>query len=226
METADKFIEMKSKNKLAAFDMDGTLIDGRLIEALSSKFGLYGQVKQIQADESIPGHTKTRKIAYLLKGIEEKEIVLALESIPLMKNCQEIILALKKDGFKIGIITDSYSIAAKTLMNKLGIDFFAANNLISSNGLITGEVSMPLGWEKINCSCMISVCKRYHLEMYARNYGINIKDTVAIGDSRGDVCMVKHAGVGISFMPKDNYINFNKNIINRPDLMDVLDFIK
>jgi len=27
-------------------------------------------------------------------------------------------------------------------------------------------------------------------------------------------------------MPKDNYINFNKNIINRPDLMDVLDFIK
>jgi phosphoserine phosphatase SerB len=217
---------MKSKYKLAAFDMDGTLIDGRLIEALSSKFGLYDQVKQVQADESIPGHTKTKKIAYILKGIEEREIVLALESIPLMKNGQEIISALKIDGFKIGIITDSYSIAAKTLMNKLGIDFYAANDLVSSNGLITGEVNMPLGWEKINCSCRISVCKRYHLQMYAKKYGINMEDTVAIGDSRGDVCMIKHAGIGISFMPKDNYINFNKNIINRPDLMDILGFIK
>jgi HAD superfamily phosphoserine phosphatase-like hydrolase len=143
-----------------------------------------------------------------------------------MKNGQEIISALKIDGFKIGIITDSYSIAAKTLMNKLGIDFYAANDLVSSNGLITGEVNMPLGWEKINCSCRISVCKRYHLQMYAKKYGINMEDTVAIGDSRGDVCMIKHAGIGISFMPKDNYINFNKNIINRPDLMDILGFIK
>jgi phosphoserine phosphatase SerB len=217
---------MISELKLACFDMDGTIIDGRLVEVISKKFGLYDQIKQIQNDSSIFGYIKTQKIASILKGIDEKELVIAIDSISLMKNCQNIINLLKKNNYKIGIITDSYTIAAKILMNKLGLDFVAANVLQISEGLITGEVRMPLGWDKINCNCKISVCKRYHLEMYARKYGIDMKNTVAIGDTRGDICMVNNAGIGIAFMPKDDCIGKHKNLINRPDLMDMLDYIR
>jgi phosphoserine phosphatase len=217
---------MTSELKLACFDMDGTIIDGRLVEVISKKFGLYDQIKQIQNDSTIFGYIKTQKIAFILNGIDEKELVDAINSISLMKNCQRIINLLKKNNYKIGIITDSYTIAAKILVNKLGLDFVAANDLQISGGLITGEVKMPLGWEKINCNCKISVCKRYHLEMYARKYGIDIKNTVAIGDTRGDACMVNNAGIGIAFMPKDDCIGKHKNLINRPDLMDMLDYVK
>jgi phosphoserine phosphatase len=217
---------MTSELKLACFDMDGTIIDGRLVEVISKKFGLYDQIKQIQNDSSIFGYIKTQKIASILKGIDEKELVIAIDSISLMKNCQNIINLLKKNNYKIGIITDSYTIAAKILMNKLGLDFVAANVLQISEGLITGEVRMPLGWDKINCNCKISVCKRYHLEMYARKYGIDMKNTVAIGDTTGDICMVNNAGIGIAFMPKDDCIGKHKNLINRPDLMDMLDYIR
>jgi phosphoserine phosphatase len=217
---------MTSELKLACFDMDGTIIDGRLVEVISKKFGLYDQIKRIQNDSTIFGYIKTQKIASILKGIDEKELVIAIDSISLMKNCQNIINLLKKNNYKIGIITDSYTIAAKILVNKLGLDFVAANDLQISGGLITGEVRMPLGWEKINCNCKISVCKRYHLEMYARKYGIDIKNTVAIGDTRGDICMVNNAGIGIAFMPKDDCIGKHKNLINRPDLMDMLDYIR
>lgn len=217
---------MKSELKLACFDMDGTIIDGRLVEVISKKFGLYDQIKQIQIDSTIFGYIKTQKIASILKGIDEKELEIAIDSISLMKNCQNVINLLKKNNYKIGIITDSYTIAAKILVNKLGLDFVAANDLQISGGLITGEVRMPLGWEKINCNCKISVCKRYHLEMYARKYGIDIKNTVAIGDTRGDICMVNNAGIGIAFMPKDDCIGKHKNLINRPDLMDMLDYVK
>jgi phosphoserine phosphatase SerB len=217
---------MKSELKLACFDMDGTIIDGRLVEVISKKFGLYDQIKQIQIDSTIFGYIKTQKIASILKGIDEKELEIAIDSISLMKNCQNVINLLKKNNYKIGIITDSYTIAAKILMNKLGLDFVAANVLQISEGLITGEVRMPLGWDKINCNCKISVCKRYHLEMYARKYGIDMKNTVAIGDTRGDICMVNNAGIGIAFMPKDDCIGKHKNLINRPDLMDMLDYIR
>jgi phosphoserine phosphatase SerB len=217
---------MTSKSKLAVFDMDGTIIDGRLIDALSTKFGLYDQIKQIQADPSIFGFIKTQKIASLLKGIDEKEIIFALESIPIMNNFQNTVSALKESGYKIGIITDSYSIAAKTLANNYDLDFYAANDLIVNSGLVTGEVCMPLGWDKINCFCKNSVCKRYHLETYANKYGVDAKDTVAIGDTRGDLCMVTHAGIGIAFMPKDDYINKCKYIINRPNISDIFNFIK
>jgi phosphoserine phosphatase len=216
---------MVSKLKLAVFDMDGTLIDGRLIEALSRKFGLYTKVKEIQNDLSIFGYIKTQKIAWLLKGIEEKEIILAIESVPLMEGSQQVISTLKKAGYKTGIVTDSYSVAANNVAEKLGLDFFTANKLKVSNGIITGDIEMPLGWDKINCYCKISVCKRYHLESHAKRYNVDIHDTVAIGDTQSDLCMVERAGTGIAFMPKDKHISRCNNIINRPNLADMLSFI-
>ncbi len=214
-----------SYNKLAAFDMDGTLLDGRLIEAVSNKFGLYDQIKSIQRNPSIMGYEKTTKIAYLLKGIEEKELIIALNSLPLMNNCKKIISLLRRNGYILGIITDSYNTVAKYLANKLNMDFFAGNDLTVSEGLITGEINMPLGWEKINCTCKNSVCKRYHLEFYSKKYNIKKENTLAIGDTKGDLCMITSAGTGISYMPKDNYVDNWKNLISKPDLLDILKFV-
>ncbi|HXT82804.1 MAG TPA: HAD family phosphatase [Verrucomicrobiae bacterium] len=212
--------------KLAAFDMDGTLLDGRLIEAVSKKFGLYDQIKSIQLDSSLLGYIKTVKIAQILKGLEEEDLIIALNSLPLMNNCQNILSLLKKNGYILGIITDSYNIVAKYLANKLNMDFFAGNDLIITEGFISGEINMPRGWEKINCFCKNSVCKRYHLEFYAKKYNIKNENTIAIGDTKGDLCMLGHAGTGIAFMPKDKQVDNWKNLINVPNLLDILKFIK
>lgn len=217
---------MTNQYKLVAFDMDGTLIDGRLIEVLSKKFDLFDKVKLIQSDKSMDGYIKTEKIASLLKGINQNHLFDAIDSIPFMNHAEKTVLWFKKNGFRTGIITDSYSIVAERIANKLELDFFAANELKAENNILTGEIKMPLGWEKINCSCKISICKRFHLNMFAQKYNIDIKDTIAIGDTKNDMCMLNQAGIGIAFMPKDDYIlKHSKNIINNPDLNEVFNYI-
>jgi phosphoserine phosphatase len=112
------------------------------------------------------------------------------------------------------------------VIKKLGLDFFASNELKISEGLITGDIYMPLGWEKINCNCKISVCKRYHLETFAKKYNININNTIAIGDTKSDLCMINRAGIGIAFMPKDDQIGKCNKVIYQPNLSRMLEFIK
>ncbi|HYF99776.1 MAG TPA: HAD family phosphatase [Candidatus Saccharimonadales bacterium] len=217
---------MTSRPKLVVFDMDGTLIKGRLIEVISRKYDLSKKVVAIQSDTSIVGYKKTELIASLLKGIRADEIVQAVDSIPIMKNADKIVTWFKNNGYRTGIITDSYTIAAEVVAKKLEIEFYAANELRIENGLLTGEIKMPLGWEKINCQCKISICKKYHLNYYSNLYGVNIKDTIAIGDTRGDICMIKHAGLGIAFMPKDqDIISQSKNLILNPDLNEILNYM-
>lgn len=217
---------MTVKPKLVAFDMDGTLIQGRLIEVISKKFKLSDKVSSIQSDSSLLGYQKTRLIASFLKGFKKKDIVDSIDSIPIMHNADRIVTWFKKNGYKTGIITDSYSIAAQVVAKKLELDFCSANELITEDEMVTGEIVMPLGWEKINCPCNISICKRFHLTHYAKKYGVEIKDTIAIGDTRGDICMIKQAGLGIAFMPKDqDIIKQSKNIIHNPDLIEVLNYM-
>ena len=211
--------------KLAAFDMDGTLIQGRLVFALAGMFGISEKIKAIQSSSGMAGHEQTKAIAALFAGLTKKDLEAAIESIPLTMNCEQTIKALKGTGYRIGIISDSYTAAAGMVADRLQLDFVAANELQIENGRITGRVEMPLGWDKISCFCKISVCKRYHLEKFARQFGVLVENTLAVGDTKSDVCMIKRAGVGIAFMPKDNEIAKATNkIVQDSDLLKILEF--
>lgn len=211
---------------LAAFDMDGTLIQGRLVFALAGAFGLTEKVKSIQAG-GLQGYEQTRSIAALFAGISQKDIESSIRSIPLAKNCEQTIMQLREQNYKIGIISDSYTVAAGLVADQLGLDFVAANELEIVGGKATGKVSMPLGWDRIGCFCKISVCKRYHLEKFARKFAVPMERTVAVGDTRSDICMIQSAAIGVAFMPKDEQIaNAADNVVNEPDLLKVLAFVE
>ncbi|HEU4605343.1 MAG TPA: HAD-IB family phosphatase [Nitrososphaera sp.] len=210
--------------RLAAFDMDGTLIQGRLVFALADKFGLSDKIRAVQASGAA-GHEQTRAIAALFAGLTGKDVEDAIESIPLTKNCEQAITELRGRGYKIGIISDSYTLAAGSVAKRLQLDFVAANELEIKDNRITGRVVMPLGWEKIGCFCKISVCKRYHMEKYAGQYGVPVENTLAVGDTKSDICMIQRAGVGVAFMPKDKEIaKATDKIVQESDLLKVLEF--
>jgi phosphoserine phosphatase SerB len=212
-------------SNLAAFDMDGTLIQGRLVFALADRFDLSDKVQSIQSRRLMPGHEQTKAIAELFAGLTRKDLESAIASLPFTKNCERTVAALKHRGYKIGIISDSYTIAAGLVANRLNLDFVMANKLQILNGKITGKVDMPLGWDKIGCYCKISVCKRYHLEKSAEQFCVPIKNTLAVGDTKSDICMIQRAGVGVAFMPKDEEIKkASDKIVSDPDLLKVLEF--
>jgi len=210
--------------RLAAFDMDGTLIQGRLVFALADRFGLSDKIRAIQSG-GMAGYEQTRAIAALFAGLMKKDLESAIELIPLTKNCERTIGTLKERDYRIGIISDSYTVAANHVADRLQLDFVAANELDIENNKITGKVSMPLGWDRIGCFCKISVCKRYHLEKFARQFGVPVEYTLAVGDTRSDICMIRRAGVGVAFMPKDqDIVKSSDKIVKESDLLKVLEF--
>jgi phosphoserine phosphatase len=97
--------------------------------------------------------------------------------------------------------------------------------LEAKNGVFTGHLKMPLGWERIGCSCKQSVCKRYHLIRLAKRYDVSLSNTVAVGDSNADLCMIESAGIGILFNPvEDNAPQNVKYTVRGKDLRMVLSF--
>lgn len=211
---------------LVAFDMDGTLLDGRVIYNIGSKFGLLDKVEEIIKSPMVP-YERSLRVARLLKGLSAQEIMEIVEAIPIMEGAAETIKRLKDRNFKVGIISDSYTLATRIVARKLGMDFHVANSLEIRDGVITGFLRMAMGWEKIGCYCKQSVCKRYHLIYLAKKYGLNLSSTAAIGDSAGDLCMLESAGIGILFNPKENYIQENvDHVVLGKDLRLVLNYLE
>lgn len=82
---------MKRERKLIAFDMDGTLLEGRTIQVMAERHGFTEDLVEIQKDSSLQGFQKSEKIASLLKGLHQDEIVKVISNMKTVRNWRETI---------------------------------------------------------------------------------------------------------------------------------------
>lgn len=215
---------MMEKYKLIAFDMDGTLLNGRTIFVFAEKKGFKDVLLEI-IDSNICSYKKTVKIAKLLEGSETNELLKFFRNIPLQKHVELVIKEIKKKKIKIAIITNSYSFVANDLGKRLGVDYVFANDLIVNNGVVTGKIVINnCDLSKRFSECKIhSICKGYLLEKLCRDIGIQLNESIAIGDNDIDICMIEKAGLGIAFNASDE-VNKHADIYSN-DLRIILNYI-
>ena len=128
--------------RLVMFDMDGTLIKGRGIFVIAEKMGFIDELWKFIKDQHLEYYEKSIEIAKLSKGFKKEEYLKIFQKVPLQDNIHEVLSELKKKDIKTAIVTDSYQILAEDLRKRLGIDFAFANNLITNDDIITGELKI------------------------------------------------------------------------------------
>ncbi len=209
--------------KLAAFDMDDTILRGRFIDNCARALGLTEQLDEIR-QQPLDNITRAKRIAVLLKDIPISDLLNIVKSIPMVEDIIEVVLELKQKGYIVGIISDSYQLIANYVKSQIGADFVLANRLEQIGGRATGEVNIPsyFFYQKDHHS-KPGFSKANALQYICDEYNINVANTIAIGDSANDIDMVEIAGVGISFCSKDDLLiekaDYN---ITKPSFKEIL----
>jgi HAD superfamily phosphoserine phosphatase-like hydrolase len=200
--------------KMLIFDMDNTILLHSFITTLATKFKFRERLISIISENSNP-YTRTKLIAKLLKGLNIKQLLDTVDSIPVTHYFDSIIKTFKNNGYICGIISDSYDCITNHIVNKFDLDFSIANELEFSNSVATGEVKIPSVFIKTRESnCNHDFCKSNAMREIATRYSIDLKNIIAIGDSESDICMIKDCGIGISFCSSNETLNMvaSKNI--------------
>lgn len=212
------------KYKLVVFDMDGTLIKGRSIFKFAEEKDFKEELMDVLKDDIQP-YIKSLKIAKFLEGIKIDDLLEIFRKIPLHNNVEVLLKELKKNKVKTAIVTDSYQFIADDLRSRLGIDFAFANNLLSKDGIITGDIIInneKLINENIN-NKVFSICKSCILEDLCIKLDIMESEVIAIGDGIVDICMLERAGLGIAYNAPEK-VQKHANVITN-DIAKILDYI-
>lgn len=193
--------------KMLIFDMDNTILHKSFISTLAEKHDFKAKLVSVVAENNNP-YTRTKLIARLLKGLNIKQLLEVVDSIPVTHDFENIIRTFKNNGYICGIISDSYDCITNHLVNKFDLDFSIANELEFSNSIATGEVKVPSVFIKTKeSSCNHDFCKSNAMREVAARYHIDVKNIIAIGDGEGDICMIRDCGIGISFCSSDETLN-------------------
>jgi len=214
-----------SKYKLVIFDMDGTLLRDRGIFVIAEKLGFYDKLLEMFKYKGIDFYQKSIEIATLSKGFKTKEYLEIFRKVPYSNNTEKLIRELKNNNIKTAIATDSYQILADDLKERLGIDYAFANNLITNDGIITGELELHNKELREDfCSGRIySICKSCVLEQLCDELNITPDEVIAIGDGIVDIGMIEKAGLGIAYRAPER-VKEHADIVT-DDLGTILEYI-
>lgn len=209
---------LMSLKKIAIFDMDNTVLRASFINTSAATFGFKNELMDIVTNNSNP-FIRTKMIARLLKGRTIGELLEVVDSIDVTPGLSEVIAELKTQGYITGIISDSYDCITNHLKNKFGFDFTIANELEFSKSVATGEVKIPSVFLLDNKSqCQHDYCKLNALIKICEQYNVDIKNSVIVGDGENDICIIRKAGIGISFCSTNPYVDTVADyIIKQPD---------
>lgn len=204
--------------KVAIFDMDNTLLRASFIHTAAEKFGFKKELLEIVTTQSNP-FIRTKQIARLLKGRNISELLKLADEIEVTRGAAEVIELLRLNGFIVGLVSDSYDCITNHFKNRLGFDFSLGNELEFSKSIATGEVKIPsffLLQEKSMCNH--EYCKSHALAQVCSNFGVPVSDSLVIGDSENDICIIKKAGIGISFCSTNPLLDSIADyVIKEPD---------
>lgn len=213
--------------KMIIFDMDFTILSSSFIKSVATKYQLDNSLKLIISEKHNP-YTRTKLIARLLKGLNIRQILDAVDEIPVTEGFEAIVKTFKENGYICGIISDSYDCITNHLVNRYGLDFSIANELEFSNSVATGEVKIPSVFIKTNQStCNHDFCKSNAMREIAARYRIDIKNIIAIGDSESDICMIRDCGIGVAFCSENEQLKATADkIVSERSFNSLVEFIQ
>ncbi len=197
---------VRQLQKMVIFDMDDTILRGRFAFAAAEHFGFHRQLMDLMSRDQEP-FVRVKQIAQLFKGAPISALWKVVDALPLVSDIIDVVASLHKRGYIVGIISDSYDCIVDHVKVKIGADFALAHELEFSQSVATGEVRVPSFFTRTAASrCAHTICKGNVMRAVAEQYGIELKNVIAVGDSEGDLCMVRAAGIGVAFCSKNDLL--------------------
>jgi phosphoserine phosphatase len=202
--------------RLVVMDVDSTLIQDEVIDLLAERAGVLDEVSAI-TDRAMSGDIdfaeSLRQRVSLLAGLPAEVLAETAQRVRLTPGARTLCRTLQRLGFRVCLVSGGFEEVITPIAEQLEVDGLRANALEIVDGRLTGRVVGDI---------VDREGKREALEGFAREFGIPLARTIAIGDGANDLDMLEAAGLGIAFNAKPIVQAAADTSVNAPYLDSVL----
>ncbi len=205
--------------RLVQLDVDSTFIQQEAIDLLAAKAGVLEEVSRITAaamrGELDFAQSLVARVA-LLQGLSEDSFVQVQQEITLTDGAADLVTLLHQKGHFVSLVSGGFTNILQPIVDAMKIDFYRANTLEVVDGKLTGKVLGPV---------VDRAAKADALREFATACGVDLSNTVAIGDGANDLDMMDIAGISIAFNAKPIVEAAADYAIKEPSLRSVASLI-
>ena len=185
------------RKRLLVADMDSTIIAQECLDELADFAGKRVEISAITA-RAMRGEIEfegalLERLA-MLKGLPESALERTFaERISLNPGARTLVRTMRKHGAHTALVSGGFTFFTERVAAAAGFDRHDANVLKIEDGVLAGEVERPIRGKS---------AKEEALRRFAREEGVALAETLAVGDGANDLAMLARAGLGVAYRAK------------------------
>ena len=180
--------------RMVVFDLDGTLTRERSIwEYVHKKLGKWYGFAENYQKQFLAGEISYDEFcehdAQVWKGMRVEELIEIAKTVPFHPGVDELIHFVKQKGLKLSLVSSGLSILSNWVHERYGFDHSISNDLLHEDGILTGKVNIQVYYDQ----------KAEWVKRILKEFGVKPEESMAIGDSVGDLEMFRVVGFSVAF---------------------------
>ena len=185
------------RKRLLISDMDSTIVACECIDELADYVGLKAEIAAI-TERGMRGEIDfeagLRERVAMLKGMSKSDIDRCIaERVVVNPGARTLIRTMTAAGARCLLVSGGFTLFVEHVSLDLGFDGFLSNVLEIEDGRLTGNVVGTV---------FGSPQKLKTLQDEAARLGLDLEQTLAVGDGANDLAMIQAAGLGVAYRAK------------------------
>ncbi len=207
------------RKRLMVSDMDSTIVACECIDELADYVGLKAEIAAI-TERGMRGEIDfeagLRQRVAMLEGLPRSDIERCIaERVTLNPGARTLVKTMTAHGARCLLVSGGFTLFVERVAHDLGFDGFLSNVLELADDRLTGQV---LG------TVFGSPQKLATLRDEADKLGVDLTQTLAVGDGANDLAMIEAAGLGVAYRAKPVVAGRAAARIDNADLTALLHF--
>jgi phosphoserine phosphatase len=186
----------RAKSLLVA-DMDSTMITVECIDELADYAGIKAEIAAV-TEAAMRGELDFEaaldaRVA-LLRDLDAVMIDRCrAERVRIMPGAKALVRTMKARGARTVLVSGGFTVFAEPVAAEIGFDVAIANRLGIADGRLDGKVARPI---------VDAATKLATIEAERAALGLEVAQTLAVGDGANDIPMIRAAGLGVAYHAK------------------------
>lgn len=193
----------KGRQRLLLLDMDGTVTPSRFAVELARATGHESALMQVLDGHDCDAATRSEQVAKVFQYVHKKRFQQVANAIEIRASVIEFVNQMRRRGFMVGVVSDSYFVAAEIVRRRIFADFAMAHTINFENDVCTGQIRINQAFvdeasKTTNVICKSNVMRRFLADPCAPMVNL----TWVVGDNINDLELMRAADRAFAIDPK------------------------
>lgn len=216
----------RGRTQLILLDMDGTITPDRYVVELARATGHEDALSQL-LDSDDDTVTRSERIAALFKFVHRRQFERVAHALPIRPGVIACVNQLRRAGFMVGLVSDSYFIAAEILRRRIFADFALAHTLQFDGDVCRGELHLNTAFSPLVPGRDAVASKGHVVRRLRQDATCPPLQTIwAVGDNLNDLDMLCEADRAFVIEPKAPHLARDADAIRLSSFDELLGHVQ